>query len=68
MKNSVLWRKTARIASMLSIRLNIEPERALDLFYNSHTYTLFSNPESGLQLLSDEFILNDLIHELNSKS
>ena len=66
MKDQVLWRKTARIAFLLSERLGIEPERALNLLYNSHTYTLLTNPESGMQLLSDEYILNDILQELSN--
>ena len=64
MRDQVLWRKTGRIAALLAERLDIDSERALDLFYNSHTYTLLSNPESGLQLQSDTYILNDLLREL----
>lgn len=64
MRDQVLWRKTGRIVALLAERLDIDSERALDLFYNSHTYTLLSNPESGLQLQSDTYILNDLLREL----
>ena len=38
--------------------------RALDILYNSHTYELLANPESGLQLQSDEYIITDLLREL----
>ena len=64
MRDQVLWRKTGRIASLLADRLNIGIERALDLLYNSRTYVLFTNPESGLQLQSDTYIVNDLLREL----
>ena len=64
MRDQVLWRKTGRIAALLANRLDINTERALDLFYNSRTYSLLSNPESGLQLQSDTYILNDLLREL----
>ncbi|MBR1665896.1 MAG: DUF3791 domain-containing protein [Bacteroidaceae bacterium] len=64
MRNQVLWRKTGRIAALLANRLNIDTERALDLLYNSHTYDLLINPDSGLQLQSDTYILNDLLREL----
>jgi len=49
---------------LLSDRLSIEPERALDLIYNSRTFTLLSNPDSGLNLMSDQYILTDLLREL----
>jgi hypothetical protein len=64
MRDQVFWRKNARIASMLADRLEISQERALDIFYNSHTYALLENPDSGLQLQSDSYILNDLLREL----
>ena len=65
MRDQVLWRKTGRIAAMLADRLNIDVERALDILYNSHTYALLSNPDSGLQLQSDQYILADLLQELD---
>lgn len=64
MRDQVLWRKIARIATLLTERLNIDASRALDILYNSHTYELLANPESGLQLQSDEYIITDLMREL----
>ena len=32
--------------------------------YNSHTYALLANPDSGLQLQSDTYILTSLLREL----
>ena len=64
MRDQVLWRKTARIITILADRLSVSQERAMDIFYNSHTFELFYNPESGLQLLSDEYIVNDTLAEL----
>lgn len=64
MRDQVLWRKTARIATMLAERLNIDIERALDILYNSRTFALLENPDSGLQLQSDLYILTDLLREL----
>ena len=66
MRNQVLWRKEARIAVLLAEKLNINAERALDILYNSRTYTLLVNAESGLQLQSDEYIINDLLRELEA--
>ena len=64
MRDQVLWRKTARIITILADHLGVSQERAMDIFYNSHTFELFNNPESGLQLLSDEYIVNDTLTEL----
>jgi hypothetical protein len=66
MRDQVLWRKVGRIADLLAKRLDIDTARALDVLYNSRTYTLLENPDSGLQLQSDEYILNDLLRELES--
>ena len=66
MRDQVFWRKTGRIAALLADRLNIEGERALDIFYNSRTYALFANPDSGLRLQSDQYILADLLRELEA--
>ncbi|MBO4810831.1 MAG: DUF3791 domain-containing protein [Prevotella sp.] len=66
MRDQVFWRKTGRIATLLADRLDIDTERALDIFYNSHTYALFANPDSGLQLQSDDYILADLLRELDT--
>lgn len=63
MRDQVLWRKTGRIAALLAEHLNIDAERALDLLYNSHTYTLLANPESGMQLQSDQYILISILRE-----
>lgn len=64
MRNQVLWRKVARIADLLAEKLDIDTERALDILYNSHVYSLLTNPESGVQLQSDNYILTDLLREL----
>ena len=64
MRDQVLWRKEGRIVALLAERLDIDTERALDILYNSRTYALLANPDSGLQLQSDEYILNNLLREL----
>lgn len=66
MRDQVLWRKEGRIVALLAERLDINTERALDILYNSHTYALLVNPDSGLQLQSDEYILKDLLRELEA--
>jgi len=66
MTDQVLWRKIARIVILLADRLGITQERALGIFYNTRTFLLLRNPESGLNLLSDEYIVNDTIRELEN--
>lgn len=67
MRDQVLWRKTARIIAILADRLNVSQERAMDIFYNSQTFEIYNNPESGLQLLSDYYVAEDVVRELQSK-
>lgn len=64
MRNSVLWRKESRIIMMLADTLKIDAERALDIFYSTEVYQHLSDPKYGLQLMSDGYILEDLISEL----
>lgn len=66
MRNSVLWRKQSRIVMMLAQKMNISPEQALDIFYASKTAQQLSNPDTGLQLMSDDYVLEDLLNELNN--
>ena len=37
MKDQVLWRKISRIVMQLSQVLHVSPERALDIFYDTHS-------------------------------
>lgn len=66
MRNSVLWRKQSRIVMMLAQKMNISPEQALDIFYSSKTAQQLSNPDTGLRLMSDDYVLEDLLNELNN--
>lgn len=64
MRDSVLWRKQSRIIMMLAEALHINAERALDLFYSTKVYQHLSDPKYGLQLMSDDYILENLLDEL----
>ena len=64
MRDSVLWRKQSRIIMMLAEALHIDTERALNLFYTTKVYQQLSDPKYGLQLMSDDYILENLIEEL----
>lgn len=66
MRDSVLWRKQSRIVMMLAQKMNISPEQALDIFYSSKTAQQLSNPDTRLQLMSDDYVLEDLLNELNN--
>lgn len=64
MRDSVLWRKQSRIVMLLAKEKNITPEQALDIYYSSKTAQLLSDPNTGLQLMSDQYVLEDLLKEL----
>ena len=49
---------------MLAEALQIDAERALDIFYSTKVYHQMSDPKYGLQLMSDDYILEELIEEL----
>lgn len=64
MRDNVLWRKQSRIVMLLAKALHIDAERALDLFYSTRVYQQLSDPKYGLHLMSNDYILEDLIDEL----
>lgn len=64
MRDAALWRKISHITILLAETLQIDVERALDLFYSTDTYTQLTNPKSGLQLMSDQYILENILAEL----
>ena len=64
MRDNVLWRKQSRIIILLADALKISPERALDLYYSTQVYQHMSDPRYGLQLMSDDYIMEELIKEL----
>ena len=67
MRELVLWRKVARIIMRLAERLQISPERALAIFYDTRTCSMLHDSKYGLHLMSDDYILNDLLEELRDR-
>ena len=61
------WNKIARIILQLSERLQISTDRALQIFYDSDVCQMLHDPDLGLHLMSDTYIVNDLIEELRRK-
>ena len=64
MNETVLWRKMARVVMQLDTELNTTPQRALLLFYNSKVGQQMHDPKYGYHLMSDTYIVNDIITEL----
>ena len=67
MRDNVLWRKQSVIIMMLAKELRIAPERALDLFYSTNVCRQLSEPKTGLQLMSDGYVLEDVLNEIRTK-
>ena len=66
MRDAVLWRKQSHIIMMLADALKIDAEQALDLFYSTKTYQQLSDPKYGLQLMSDQYIVDEVLMELKT--
>ena len=59
----LVWNKYTRVVMQLAERLNISPEKALHLFYNSKVYALLLNKQYPLITLSDAYITDEIILE-----
>ena len=64
MRDTVLWRKISHIIVLLAETLHIDAEQAIDLFYSTKTYHQLKDSSTGLQLMSDQYILENLLAEL----
>lgn len=60
----LIWNKYTRIVMQLAERLNVTPERALNLFYNSKVYSLLLNKDYPLVTMSDNYIADEIMLEL----
>lgn len=56
------------IAYELSQRLDISPSRALDLFYRSKTCKQLHDKQTGLYLMSNGYVADDFILEMQGRS
>lgn len=64
LKKSQLWTKIGRICTILAKQLDVSPERAFDIYQNSKTSELLNDERSLLYLMSDLYIVDDIIAEL----
>lgn len=48
----------------LAAALSINEERALDIYYSTKTAQQLSDPKYGLQLMSDGYIVENILAEL----
>ena len=63
----LLWNKIARIIVQLADMLHISTDRALQIFYDSGVCRMLHDKYLGLHLMSDTYIVKDLIEELRKK-
>ena len=63
MDKHILWNKIARIIMQLSETLDI----TMSLFYESETCTMLHDLKYGLHLMSETYLVNDIIEELREK-
>ena len=64
---TLLQMKYARVVSLLADTLNISDERALEVFYTSDTYSYLSRKMYHLHNMSDAYLVDDLMLELQAK-
>lgn len=67
MLDFLLWNKIARIIAQLADTLKISTDRAMAIFYDSDVCRMLHDEKYGLHLMSDTYIVNDLIAELRDK-
>lgn len=67
LRDTVFWTKIGRIVVRLSERLDISPKEAFDIFYESDTCERLHNPETGLYLYGDLYIVDEVMRELQDK-
>lgn len=63
---TLLQMKFARIITLLSERLDVSPQRALDIFYNSSTYRYLSQRMYHLHNMSDAYLVDEICLELQN--
>lgn len=64
----LMWNKIGRIVTLLSQRLDVSGERALDIFYTLRTNERLHDPHTGLYPMSNLYIVDEVIMELQGKA
>lgn len=62
----ILQRKYARIVQMYAEKSELSYEEALGMFYDSKTFELISEGVADMHCMSDEYLVDELIMELNA--
>lgn len=66
-RDIILWNRIGRISVLLAERLDISPEHAFDIFYESDTCERLHDERSGLYLMGDLYVVDEVIRELQEK-
>ena len=64
---TLLQMKYSRVVSLLAETLDISQERALGLFYNSDIYRYLSQKMYHLHNMSDAYLVDEIMLELQAK-
>lgn len=59
----ILDMKYARVIEIISQRLNVTREEAMDIFYNSPMFELIDNGVADLHCRSDQYLADEVINE-----
>ena len=59
-----MWNKVGRIIALLSDRLNVDVAKATDIFYRSRTCKELHDESTGLYLMGDRYVLDNILSEL----
>jgi len=62
----ILQRKYARIVQIFAEKSELSYEEALGMFYDSKTFELISEGVADMHCMSDEYLVDELIMELNA--
>ena len=66
-KEIIMSNRIGSISDEIAKRLDIEPLKALELFYASKTCEDLHNKETGLYLYSDLYVVDEFLFEQNRK-
>ncbi|WP_291529638.1 DUF3791 domain-containing protein [Bacteroides sp. UBA939] len=61
-----MWNKIGRIVTLAAKQLNIEPERAFDVFYESKICERLHDSKDYLYMMGDHYIVDELVLDLQS--
>ncbi len=61
----LLWQQIGCIVVALAARLGVSYKRALDIFYTSRTNERLHDERTGLYMMSDLYIVDEVINEMS---